>query len=187
MAEQSGREERINQRVFQRMDNSEYQYSSRVDPHWGYSAVYAFHPKHGHVGVMQWNNHTGETDLLRIMPGHENLGVGLGMYAHAITMAARTSTEPPTHSDYMTDASIGVLKKMKPEHDFSDVENGGRRLHHAGTRTTNALNQAAQQDLSGTCPHCAGAGEVVKNYTATTPELIPCPSCGGKVKNYPYE
>jgi hypothetical protein len=182
MAEQSGREERINQRIFQRMDNSEYQYSSRVDPHWGYSAVYAFHPKHGHVGVMHWNNHDGDTSLLRIMPGHENLGVGLGMYAHALTMAARTNTAPPTHSDLMTDASIGVLKKVDPNHDFSDVENGGRRLEFNGERTTSAITRAAGADLMGTCSHCAGAGKIVKNYTAPTPELIPCPTCGGKVQ-----
>jgi len=125
------REERVNKLIFKRMDNSPYTYSYKPKSNdwWDTGAtVHAHHPKHGIVGRLEWEPDTGEVGMLAVASGHENLGVGLGMYGHAIGEAYKNNIKPPSYSNEMTGASIGVTKKVHPDYDFSKVDYLGKRL-----------------------------------------------------------
>ena len=174
------RDEKVNQRIFQRMDNSPYEYQSYVNKdanggqHRGH--VFAYHPKHGYVGEMSWDGRDGEVMMLKVHPEHENLGVGMGMYAHAITMAARTNMRQPTHSDMMTGASVGVTKKLHPENTLKNVDVIGKRLPWFSS-DAESLNYYGNGLAAGNCQNCGGGGKVVKNYF--NPSMVECPTCEG--------
>ena len=177
------REEKLNQRIFQRMDNSPYEYQSYINKN-TYSGrpsahVFAYHPKHGYVGEMSWDGQDGEVSMLKVHPDHANLGVGMGMYAHAITMAAKTDISQPTHSDMMTSASVGVTRKLHPEHSFTDVNEFAKKLPWFSD-DAESLNRFGVGLAADNCQNCGGNGKVVKNYF--NPSMVDCPTCAGSGK-----